>query len=314
MKCKQVDKLLFSYCDRQEIPPQMLTKLEEHLKNCPQCSHKANFTDREREALVYDGDVPELTADFTQRVLTAIAQDQGYTTSSLSWGMRIRSQIGSRGWWAMGMVATVVLCWLMIPDSLKDWNPPIKTEPAADYEEMNFGTAIVEKSIQKEHLSPEQQTTPSIMEYRDLDSRPIANGRGENTALLPPPGSSDTSVHQVAVFRPSYLPPSYYLTRIESDLNNNLSLLYENDQGGFICLKILPALDQNATTLKERNLGSSSLNNNERLLDSQSEIDQAQTESRVIRWSSQHENICYQLELTGSLHPDELTQVAASIK
>lgn len=309
MKCKQVDDLLFSYCDRQEIPPLMLKELEEHLSQCQKCRGQADFTAREREALIYDGDVPEMAPDFTTRVLATVSQD--CITPIPSWGMRIRSQIGSRGWWAMGMAATVVLSWLMLPGILKELDRPWDIGKISDSEAIEFGSSMIAEKTkdQQEELKPDLQLKmPVGIGYKNLDSQRIASGRGEKSSSLTPPSESSSATDQVAIFRPSYLPPNYHLARIESDINDNLSLYYENDQGGFICLKTLSDLEQDVSAMKEKSGGSSPLMN------AQNMVAETPADPTVIRWTSQHESTLYRLELTGSLPPKELARVTASVK
>ena len=39
------------------------------------------------------------------------------------------------------------------------------------------------------------------------------------------------------VFSPSYIPEDYRLVRVESDAENNITIYYENDRDGYICLR-----------------------------------------------------------------------------
>ena len=305
MKCNQVDDLLFSYCDRQEIPLRIRQELEEHLNECPECRRKADFTAREREALVYDGDIPEMSPDFTRRVMTAIAQ--GHVTTAPSWGMRLRSQIGSRGWWAMGMVAAIVISWVMLPGSFK--NPvntvDINNQMADTGKQRNI--MVADKMLTKE-ATPELEKMSAGFGYTGRESERIEVGRGNPSSPVAPPGEVTAVADQVTVFRPSYLPSNYHLIRIESDAKDSISLYYENDQGGYICLKTLPGLEENKNTVETRNSGSS-LAMNEQKKEARN-----QSDPTVIRWTCEREQTLYRLELTGSLPPEELARVAASVK
>jgi hypothetical protein len=155
----------------------------------------------------------------------------------------------------------------------------------------------------------QQFSAPATLGYKELEPGRVAIGRGESgTPIAPAAGSLDTA-NQTIIFRPSYLPPNFYLTRIESDLNDSLSLYYENPQGGFICLKTLPGLDQETEVMKDGG-GSNASQSMENLNKTQETPDN----STVIRWTSQYQNTTFRLELTGSLPPEELARVAASVK
>lgn len=308
MKCKQVDDLLFSYCDRQEIPPRLRRKLEEHLSECPECQRQADFTVREREALVYDGDVPEMSSDFVQRVMAAVTQ--GNAIPAPSRRMSVNSQIGSRGWWAIGMVASIVITLLILPGSFKNpVQPRNENQQIADAGKSNV-TMMADRSMDQQEISMELKKMPASNDYgyTNRDPQSIEIGRGNQTSPTAPTTGDSAANDQVAVFRPSYLPPDYHLVRVESDVNDNISLYYENNQDGYICLKTIPGIDEDLRSVEGRGEAVSMAVNNSK------QKNAIQSDPTVITWTGEHEGNLYRLELTGSLTPEELAKVAASVK
>lgn len=309
MKCKQVDDLLFSYCDRQDIPPRLRQELEEHLKECPECRKAAEFTAREREALVYDGDIPEMSPDLVKRVLAAVTQDNA--TLAPSKMMPIYSQIGSRGWWAMGMVAAVVIILLILPGSYKNPVESLNTgQQLADSGEQN-APMVAEKRLEQEKIPAK---VPAAIEYyymdHGLDSVQIGRG-GQSSSAAPTTGNGTTS-NQSAVFSPSYLPSDYHLVRVESDLNDNITIYYENDEDGYICLKTIPGLEEDMNVGEENARTASIYGKTDDKQDNKKTADQS--DPTVISWTTEHEGTLYRFELTGSLPPEELARVAASVE
>jgi hypothetical protein len=302
MKCKQVDDLLFSYCDLQEMPPRIRQELEQHLRECPECRKQADFTAREREALVYDEDVPELSPDFTKRVLASVTE--GQTTVTPSTKTLISSQIGSRGWWAMGMVAAVVVALLVLPGSFM--NPVQPTgQQIADAENQNT-RMMAEKSKEPGEKTLDQAKIALEFGYTNRESDRVDIGRGTQSASVTSAGGNGTA--NVAVFHPSYLPPDYHLIRVESDVEDNISIYYGDDKGGYICLKTLPGVEQDMKTAAVRSEGSSVE------LDEPTKQAVSESDPTVIRWTSEYQGTLYRFELTGSLSPEELARVAASVK
>lgn len=305
MKCKQVDDLLFSYCDHQEMPPRIRQELEQHLSECPECRQQVEFTAREREALAYDGDVPELSPDFTKRVMESIPQSQAPAVPSRK--TRISSQIGSRGWWAMGMVAAVVVALLVLPGSFMNPVQPVDTNQRnADTEKLN-APMMAETKMKRDELAPDPDKIALNFGYASREPERVDIGRGTPSATMALP-DGDSTAGDIAVFRPSYLPPDYHLLRVESDVDNNISLYYEDDQGGYICLKTLPGLQEDVLTVAGRG------GNDSRVANELKKEVADQSDPTVIRWTSEHEGTPYRFELTGSLPPEELAQVAASVK
>ena len=311
MKCKQVDDLLFAYCDLRDIPPQMLQELEEHLEECPECRRKAEFTAREREALVYDEDIPEMSPDFVQRVLAAVAQDQAIPAPPGR--ITIGSQIGSRGWWAMGTVAVVIIALLVAPDSFKNSVQPLNTAPQVmESEQQNAPMFAGKMPQQEQETASEPLRIPTEKEYKErVPSFEI--GRGD-LSLFDTPSAVDRAGEQVVVFRPSYIPDDYRLVRVESDAENNITIYYENDQAGYICLRTMQEAkaggSANGTTAnRDTDEGYYPLAK----YDLQSDA-AAHSDPTVIRWTTEHDGHLYQFELTGSLSPDELVRVANSVK
>lgn len=307
MKCKQVDDLLFSYCDRQEIPPRLRRELEEHLSECPECQRQADFTVREREALVYDGDVPEMSSDFVQRVMAAVTQ--GNAIPAPSRRMSINSQIGSRGLWAIGMVASIVITLLILPGSFKNpVQPRNENQQITDAGKSNV-TMMADRSMDQQEISPQLKMADGYdYDYTNRDPQSIAIGRGNQPSPAAPATGDSAANDQVAVFRPSYLPPDYHLVRVESDVNDNISLYYENDQDGYICLKTIPGLEEDLRAVEGRGGPVSMAVNNSK------QKNEIQSDPTVITWTGEHEGNLYRLELTGSLTPEELAKVAASVK
>ncbi|NLW44936.1 MAG: DUF4367 domain-containing protein [Syntrophomonadaceae bacterium] len=309
MKCKQVDDLLFSYCDLREIPPMMLRELEEHLQECPECRRKAEFTAREREALVYDGDIPEMSPDFVQRVLAAVAQEQ--TVPAPSRKTTIWSQIGSRGWWAIGMVAVVVIALLIAPDSFKN---PVQT-PNTEMQIMESERQPVAMLAGKMPQQQEQETASEpvrIMPEHSYKERvpSLQIGRGNQSATYGSPPAGE----QVVVFSPSYIPEDYRLVRVESDAENNITIYYENDRDGYICLRAVQK-SMAGMAAHETTADMDTVEGYYPLARYNLQADAAtDSEPTVIRWSTEHDGQHYQLELTGSLSPEELIRVANSVK
>lgn len=312
MKCKQVDDLLFSYCDLREIPPRMLRELEEHLQECPECRRKAEFTACEREALVYDKDIPEMSPDFVQRVLAAVARDQAIPAPPKK--MTIWSQIGSRGWWALGTVAVVIIALLVAPDSFKNPVRSLNQAPQLMEAEQQNAPRLAEIMPQQQGQEAASEPLRIITEKKYNDHVPTVEiGRG-NIYSFDTPQAATTTVDQVVVFRPSYIPADYRLVRVESDANNNITIYYANDREGYICLKTMldSKADESAKeTTASRNTGESysPLMKHDLPADAASSSDPT-----VIRWTTEHDGYLYQFELTGSLSPDELIRVANSVK
>jgi len=287
----------------------MLREMEEHLQDCPECRRKAEFTAGEREALVYDKDIPEMSPDFVQRVLAAVAQDQAIPAPPKR--MTIWSQVGSRGWWALGTVAVVIIALLVAPDSFKNPVRPLNQVPQITESEQQTPTRMAE-------MIPAQQEKEAVSEplrekmYFGHDST-VQTGRGSLPSLSTIQ-AADTMDDQVVVFRPSYIPADYRLVRVESDAENNITIYYANDREGYICLRTThettaesPADEITAARLAGE--GSTPLAKKESQADAANSSDPT-----VIRWTTEHDGHLYQFELTGNLSPDEMIRVANSVK
>ncbi len=205
------------------------------------------------------------------------------------------------------MVAAVVVALLVVPGSFMNPVQPVDTnQRIADAEKQN-APMMAETMMKRAEESPDPDKTALNFGYTDRESERFDIGRGSQSASMALP-EGDSTAGDIAVFRPSYLPPDYHLLRVESDVDNNISIHYGDDRGGYICLKTLPGLQEDVLTVAGRG------GNDSRVANELKKEVADQSDPTVIRWTSEHEGTPYRFELTGSLPPEELAQVAASVK
>lgn len=71
MNCRDLEKLIFSYCDN-KLTPQKRMLLEKHLQKCPSCRNKMNIVVLENELIKEAADIPELSETFTGDLMMLI--------------------------------------------------------------------------------------------------------------------------------------------------------------------------------------------------------------------------------------------------
>ncbi|MGE5405607.1 MAG: zf-HC2 domain-containing protein [Candidatus Saccharibacteria bacterium] len=329
MDCRQVDKLAFLYCDN-EVQAHLRKEVEKHLGECPECRILIENTRLETEALRFKEDLPELSSDFKSRVLLSITggkPTEEYIPRSLLTRMRYKYFTGGN-LFVGSMAAAVLVLMVFIPGLISlqqvknapapsrhqsiiaDSSKAMKT-PAVD--QMADLKMSKQAAISESAPSDELQlfnTTPAVYG----NSEQAVPGRGEGTGGSAYQVGSET----VPVTQPSYLPAGYYLSNIESDQNNVLSMYYENGSGGSFVVKV-SEVSESRVAKKESNppalLGAPPIKTEDTEFRTMKTADATTNNepSQVANNVTKGEKI-YRVELSGNISQEELNKIAASIK
>ncbi len=109
MDCRELNNQIDDYCD-DSVSPQTYLKISKHLKECPACQQLYQLTRLENEVLRDTSDIPDLSPDFTARVMESIGS--------------VRRKPGifyNRKAWYSGMAAAAVVALILfVPQMLKN--------------------------------------------------------------------------------------------------------------------------------------------------------------------------------------------------
>jgi hypothetical protein len=330
MNCQEVNKLSFLYCD-DEVQSHVRKELEEHLQQCADCQRLIQFTRCEREALGFDEDLPDLSPDFSHRVVQAInVRDRYQPTSPRSFFYRLFSRYNLNSAAITGTAMLLILFLMLTPGLRTYFNKtyvPAPTEKQnkakiskadtsnkADTPSVNSVTDdnAINSEINQKAFQPEAAPVPSNGSI--TKSEQVKTPRRSGTFGELSHGEAGTAGIS-ALFQPSYLPPGFTLTRAENDADNNITLVFEDEHGGIVSLKIQATggdyaypPNQNAVSL------GSSDHQAQKSISSPDLYATGNAPSQPLSWKVSEGDKIYQLELSGNVGSEELNKIAASLK
>jgi hypothetical protein len=68
MNCRQIDELIFDYCEN-KLPDDLMKAVQEHIKQCSFCSNNEKWTRLENKILAKPVNIPPLSEDFAAKVM-----------------------------------------------------------------------------------------------------------------------------------------------------------------------------------------------------------------------------------------------------
>jgi hypothetical protein len=344
MNCQLVDKYLYSYCDN-TLPPGIGPSLGAHLKDCAKCRNKIALTKLENDLLREGYGIPELSHDFTQKVMKSIE----LKSQPVSPSIRILRRLSNRAYMpnssskirypklflTSSLLAAALFIALLIPGL------------------NHFGLKTTEESYHKNEIAEtrgsqadEANNSPSPAPKRDLTDNGKTSDRGEASIMayhseegtskarwgdpeeLYPFSVRDVrdSRHGDLAFRaktaegifylqPSNLPVEYNLTEIICDANNKLTFRYSHTVTNQDITVSLADLEMEDPTLESM----SSLPKSEYVRSISSANDAAhdqdtQDTSNTISWNLPYKGLSLSITVTGNLSAEELTRIAQSIQ
>lgn len=355
MNCQQVGKLLYLYCDGQ-LQPHLRQEIQAHVENCPACKINLSMTEIENEALRYTEDVPPLGSDFCQKVMLSIRQGQDVQTVENEMPTRRLKGFFSPGNLSIaGGIAATVLLFMMLVNSniLPVYNFDGKPRSPQLFQSGN-STADVAltggKTPGAHKLADKTEETDSITRDRlkkaqeyDADTGRIATrmpldapdysrtelgtasqNRGVSSANLQPAISPVQSFPQ-----PCYIPAGYTLIKVENDLDNILTLSYENN-GDLLLVRViprggenfvLPALQASSNQAQkqpglEKDYGAATPSS-KGLATAQNESADILPDSPAMATAAletEYRGRLYTVQVTGTIPPEELARIATSCR
>lgn len=329
MDCRQVDKMAFLYCDN-EVQAHLRKEVEKHLSECPECRILIENTRLETEALRFKDDVPDLSSDFKNKVLLSITggkPTEEYSPRSLFTRVRYKYFTGSN--LAIGSMATAVLVLMLFIPSLTSFqqvkNAPspsrhqgnaaatkvMKTQAVNDEKaSLNISKIAALSDKEKQEAAQSFNTMPAV--YGTSDQSLV--GRGDGTGIT----SNQYSAESIPVSQPSYVPAGYYLSNVESDQNNDLSMYYENGSGGSFVVKVAEVSLKRAAESSPNPptlVGAPPVKPEDNEFKAMKAADTAAVnEHSYVTTNLAKGQKVYRVELSGNLSQQELSKIAASIK
>ncbi len=254
MNCQQIDKYIFGFCEH-ILPPELESRIQEHLEKCPICRNKVEFTLLENEVLQDNTDLPVLDASFTSNLLNHIKSESNTQHISQKGGLIKRFRI-PQAFYIPAMAIVILLCALLIP-ALSDLQSDIKIadktnnsdtgKPGTHYDSILVDTESSTREMQKDALldagdSPQQgqttfvagteennTTTPTDKEASSTTANKVLKSPVNEESIdhreinkPPEPMSANTSTYVY----PVELPADFQLLQIISGIDNELNYVF----------------------------------------------------------------------------------------
>lgn len=248
MKCQDINKIIYKYCDGQ-VSPKLSNRAALHLNSCPNCHNMYQLTQIENDILRELDDLPVLSPDFTSKVMKTLqSSDSLYAGKNSIRGTIISSPRSTRGVWlgSLAAVAAVIALCIFLPQqsfiinkfnlfnssNLESSSTPIGTDQLS-YGDVDGKTDLSGVSQSSEPQSVAQSASP--------------NDNTTNKASVTPQVRSDTAIKQTAsanvntennaasglkiTLLPSNIPDSLKFVQVNNDMENNTVYNYSSLDG-----------------------------------------------------------------------------------
>lgn len=264
MDCRQIDKYIYEFCDKQ-LSPHLYDQIQHHLNQCEYCRSKVESAREEGQLLRSLPVMPALSAQFTAGVMASIKQRHVHNRPRFLPGRCGLYPRKMHWWWGVGgtavlLLALVSLSFLEIPLGSKsvDYNNIISMEGnalPAPAEPLQTAQAPIKPTDTAGEESAEKP--PEEITETDPYQRTVLPTEASQRTVLPAEASQPTPVPQavahnfsaVAVsdratksvlisepnrgaepltLHPTNLPPDYTLHSIISPSDQEITFVYEN--------------------------------------------------------------------------------------
>ncbi|MGE5397825.1 MAG: zf-HC2 domain-containing protein [Chitinophagales bacterium] len=334
MDCNRVSKLVVEYCDN-ELQPALSRQIDHHLNHCSACRALVDFTNLESQVLRDIKDVPEVSYDFCNRVVTSIKAN---SSRRLSFFNR-QPHYNRLALLATGTIALLALTWLYILPQIGvdlpinfGQSPQIKLsdkgkEPTNQVSNSVDGGVT---EIQAKNSSPAQHIKAGIIHSttsKEDNSQPDSSSYNNNQLRVAASSRGGLSVKEGATSEDKVQPPTVALPQqeaikmmkapinpinqllpsnipldfeqsIEEDSEDSLTILYRCNNEDWYRLSIKL---NNSSTDKTVPATSVSTDNNFEQYNS------------IEPWQTEVDGKVYLINLIGNLSQEELQEIASSI-
>lgn len=175
MNCLQIDECLFDYCDGQ-LPFELKQEIELHLQQCPTCQAKVDLTQLETKAIVDGIGIPTLPTNFTEQVMALVTSS--VIPESVSFIARLRQK--SRLWFAGLAVAgatAVLMVTLVLPRSADYFQVADNNE---DIKPKSSMKSIVDNSkVKSPNISPDSSIIAEDIKTGNFNNKEITRSQDE---------------------------------------------------------------------------------------------------------------------------------------
>lgn len=242
MDCRELNKQIFSYCDRNLDDP-VCREVEEHLAHCESCSLNADYTCREQEALSYAGDIPAISTDLTARIMARVASEGSIPTKDSRF-MPSRNRILGLSGAAAGLVIALAASWYYYPALYpRTANQATQNVPAESRLKIAAKQDVNNKTIERlaqsgiSNVAIGQAPSPTVT--RDGSPPKTTVAEPVIKAKIPAGAPVITAAKPV---EPSYIPSGYKLAVVEESNAGGYKLAYNNQSGDTIQIQVLPVM------------------------------------------------------------------------
>ncbi len=186
MNCQQIDEHIFAYCD-ETLSPELKVIVDEHLHSCSYCLKMIDLCRMEKEILSAAPDIPPLSDDFSQRVMSSLSHPIAPSPPPFQlWSLLKHNR------YLVGLTAAAVLLLALYLPGMMTIGPHQPSRQMADTLPAKNSAEIDEKVIngtgnnKKSDLAwmdkepPSQEFTPEIY-YTDGAIEPNQEAKAEVT-------------------------------------------------------------------------------------------------------------------------------------
>lgn len=266
MNCQQIDRDIFKYCDN-TLSPELRAEFDAHIKECPACRNAVKLALLENEVLRNGVKIPSLSADFTSRLMDTIQEHKKLEYNfkerehdKLSKAKLKRSTL----WFAPAILAAVLLLFMILPGrisfpgqiNIADNNmsknqivmEDAATESMEETQTEKLKSVTDEQSCSDDEIKKEtlnnvtvrkaQIAPPTFSSQEKQDAMPLTMGLSippQEAGIKEDALSYDSKIAdnllphdtQNMYLQPVNLPSSYKLAKIISDVNDELTFVYQ---------------------------------------------------------------------------------------
>lgn len=243
MNCLHCNKHIYSFCDG-ELAPQLMLEMERHLAECPSCHFQYDLTMTENQILRDTSDIPELSADFNQRVMNAIMPEKTFALPGnvLVMSKDRRFSFRRSTMLILSAVAVVLLAlYINLPDILSGSQPKVaqtNSAPKVELSKPQMKAINSEADLQNEQqiaagaVNPYGNNNMPKASISAPDADPQLFGASRMTTLEA--GRADRNLNQplsITSLAVKNIPDKYKLVSQNNSIDNMAEYSYQTADG-----------------------------------------------------------------------------------
>ncbi|HWP98265.1 MAG TPA: zf-HC2 domain-containing protein [Syntrophomonadaceae bacterium] len=337
MNCQQATKYIWDYCDNR-LSPTVSETLEAHCAECAACRRHLHLTRMENEVLQRSDNLPPLSPDFTERVMKNLAPTASAISRQSSKRKR-KEQLRHKWLGASTAILGTLLLLLILPGLF-----PKQTDPNLSHQPPSLGqvgsgqsqtASVVKQPINSSkagnaNQAGMDQADTSLTDGTDSGVLGSSGPRAGKTSSGDNPVSrsviaAETSPNQEDINSypfPVDFSTDYQMVSVNSIANNSVDFQFTRPDSNVVLDVIVSRLDtsptaKNGTSEKSTSTpepAPSPMNATSLGAAPPASSDAAGQSNSIMSWSIEENGQAYRVTLNGNLKPQELAEVASSMK